>query len=101
MNKKKMMNIFRQTAYVRTGGSAEELRCAEYLVQLCKEMGKDATIESFPVQMANMQEATLTVDGKTIPCKGYLCAGNAQVEAGRYILGTQGGLLSIQSNGKF
>ena len=86
MNKKKMMNIFRQTAYVRTGGSAEELRCAEYLVQLCKEMGKDATIESFPVQMANMQEATLTVDGKTIPCKGYLCAGNAQVEAPLYYL---------------
>ena len=86
MNKKKLMNIFRQTAYVRTGGSAEELRCAEYLMQQCKELGLEARIEGFPVQMANMQEATLTVDGKAITCKGYLCAGNAEVEAPLYYL---------------
>ena len=86
MNKKKMMGIFRQTAYVRTGGSAEELRCAEYLVQQCAELGLEAKIESFPVQMANLEEATLTVDGKAIACKGYLCAGNAEVEAPLYYL---------------
>ena len=86
MNKKKMLNIFRQTAYVRTGGSAEELRCAEYLVQQCRELGLEARIEGFPVQMANLQEATLTVDGKAITCKGYLCAGNAEVEAPLYYL---------------
>ena len=37
MNKKKIMNIFRQTAYVRTGGSPEELKCAEYLKEQCQE----------------------------------------------------------------
>ena len=86
MNRKKLMNIFRQTAYVRMGGTAEELRCAEYLKEQCAELGLEARIEGFPVQMSNIQEATLTVDGKTITCKGYSCAGTAEVEAPLYYL---------------
>ena len=31
MNPKQIMEIFQDTAYVRMGGSPEELRCAEYL----------------------------------------------------------------------
>ena len=86
MNKKKLMSIFRQTAYVRMGGTAEELRCAEYLQQQCAELGMEARIEAFPVQMSTIQEATLTVDGKAITCKGYSCAGTAEVEAPLYYL---------------
>lgn len=86
MNKKKLANIFRQTAYVRMGGTAEELRCAEYLKQLCAELGLEAKIEGFPVQMSNIEEATLVVDGKNITCKGYSCAGSAEVEAPLYYL---------------
>ena len=86
MNKKKLATIFRQTAYVRMGGTAEELRCAEYLQQLCQEMGMEAKIEGFPVQMSNIEEATLMVDGKNITCKGYSCAGTAEVEAPLYYL---------------
>ena len=86
MNKKKLASIFRQTAYVRMGGTAEELRCAEYLKQQCAELGLEARIEGFPVQISNIQEATLTVDGKTITCKGYSCAGTAEVEAPLYYL---------------
>ena len=86
MNKKKLATIFRQTAYVRMGGTAEELRCAEYLQQLCQEMGMEAKIEGFPVQMSNIEEATLIVDGKNITCKGYSCAGTAEVEAPLYYL---------------
>ena len=86
MNRKKLANIFRQTAYVRMGGTAEELRCAEYLKEQCAELGLEARIEGFPVQMSNIQEATLTVDGKTITCKGYSCAGTAEVEAPLYYL---------------
>ena len=86
MNRKKLMNIFRQTAYVRMGGTAEELRCAEYLKEQCAELGLEARIEGFPAQMSNIQEATLTVDGKTITCKGYSCAGTAEVEAPLYYL---------------
>ena len=86
MNRKKLANIFRQTAYVRMGGTAEELRCAEYLKEQCAELGLEARIEGFPVQMSNIQEATLTVDGKAITCKGYSCAGTAEVEAPLYYL---------------
>ena len=78
--------VLADTAYVHTGGSAEELKCAEYLQQVCKDMGFDAILEPFSVDMAAMKSATLTVDGKEIPCKGYFCAGSGTVEAPIYYL---------------
>ncbi len=86
MNINHIMQIFKDTAYVRMGGSAEELRCAEYLQEQCAQMGLEARIEAFPVDMANIQEAQLLIDGKSVPCKGYLNAGNAEVEAPFYYL---------------
>ena len=86
MTPKSIMKIFRETAYVRMGGSAEELQTAQYLAQKCQEMGVTATIEPFQVDMATMEKATLTVDGKEIPCKGYLNAGSGEVEAPIYYL---------------
>jgi hypothetical protein len=68
------------------GGSPEELRTAEYIQAKCAEMGFAATIEGFEVDMADMQEATLTVDGATITCKGYRGAGCADIEAPLYYL---------------
>ena len=81
-----IMKIFEETAYVRMGGSAEELRCAEYLKAQVASLGLEATIEPFQVQMANIEEATLIVDGKQIPCKGYRNAGSHEVEAPLYYL---------------
>jgi len=78
--------IFADTAYVRTGGSADELRAAEYLKSTCEELGLDAHLESFEVDMATIKTAVLTVDGREIPCKGYLCAGSGEVEAPIYYL---------------
>ena len=86
MNANQIMKIFEDTAYVRMGGSAEELRCAEYLKEQCAQMGLQARIEPFAVQMAAIQEATLIVDGESTTCKGYLNAGNAEVEAPFYYL---------------
>ena len=86
MKAKNIMKIFRETAYVRMGGSAEEKQTAQYIVDRCAELGLNAKIEEFPVDMATMEKAVLTVDGKEIPCKGYLNAGNAQVEAPIYYL---------------
>ena len=80
------MKIFADTAYVRMGGSAEELRAAQYLQQACADMGMKATLEPFQVDMSTIHEAELLVDGEKIPCKGYLCAGNAEVEAPLYYL---------------
>jgi len=86
MDANKIMQIFADTAYVRMGGSDEELRSAEYIRELCAEMGLTATLESFEVDMANMKKAVFYADGKQIPCKGYLCAGSGEVEAPLYYL---------------
>ena len=86
MNIQKINQIFADTAYVRMGGSAEELKCAEYLAGLCAEFGGKAEIQSFPVGMAKIKEARLFADGVEIPCKGYLIAGNAEIEAPFYYL---------------
>ena len=86
MDVKNIETILRETAYTRTGGSPEELRCALYLQEQCKKLGFDAVLEPFTVAMSNMKTATLTVNGKRIPCKGYLCAGSGTVEAPLYYL---------------
>ena len=80
------MKIFTDTAYVRMGGSEAELRCAKYIQDVCVQMGMEATLEAFEVDMANIQKAVFVADGQEIPCKGYLCAGNAEVEAPLYYL---------------
>jgi len=86
MNVQKIDRILADTAYVRMGGSAEELRCAEYLKAICAELGREAVIEPFEVDMATIKEAKLFIDGSEITCKGYLCAGTAEVEADLYYL---------------
>mgnify|MGYP002514799446 CR=1 FL=1 len=86
MDSKEIMKIFEDTAYIRMGGSMEELRAAEYLQAKCAGLGLEATIENFDVDMATMYEAELIADGESIPCKGYLCAGNGEVEAPFYYL---------------
>lgn len=86
MKTEQIMKIFKDTAYVRMGGSSEELRAAEYLKCKCAELGVDATLEAFEVDMATIKKARLMVDGKEIPCKGYFCAGTGEVEAPLYYL---------------
>ena len=86
MDAQKIMKIFADTAYVRMGGSQEELRAAQYLKAQCGKIGLMAEIESFEVPMATIREAKLTVDGQEIVCKGYLNAGSAEVSAPLYYL---------------
>ena len=81
-----IQKIFNDTAYIRVGGSPEELKAAEYIRDICASFGAQATIEEFDVQMATMHTDTLTVDGVSIPCKGYLNAGSHEVEAPLYYL---------------
>lgn len=78
--------VFEDTAYVRMGGSPEELKTAEYLRQCCADMGLEASLESFSVDMAEHLEAEFLADGVRVPCKGYLCAGSGEVEAPFYYL---------------
>ena len=86
MDAKKIMNIFEETAYVRMGGSPEELKAAQYLKEQVAELGLEAEIRPFDVDMATIEEAVLLVDGQEITCKGYLCAGSHEVEAPFYYL---------------
>ena len=86
MDAKQIMQIFEDTAYVRMGGSPEELRTAEYIRDKVAQLGLTAQIEPFEVPMAKMHKAVLTVDGMEIPCKGYLCSGNAELEAPFYYM---------------
>ena len=86
MNQKKIKEIFRDTDYVRMGGSPEEKQVAAYLQSCCAAMGLSATLEEFEVDMATLHEATLTVDGRSIPCKGYYNAGEGDVEAPLFYL---------------
>ena len=86
MDAKQIMQIFADTAYVRTGGSPEELRTAGYLRDKVAQMGLTARIVPFEVPMARMEAAVFLADGQAVPCKGYLCAGSADVEAPFYYL---------------
>ena len=86
MDAKNIARIINETAYVRMGGTQEELRCAKYLQDQCRKLGFDAKLEPFTVDMATIEEATLEVDGISIPCKGYFNAGCAEIEAPLYYL---------------
>lgn len=86
MNAKQVMQILADTAYVRTGGSQQELDTANYLLGKLKELGLEGYLEAFDVDMANISQAKLTLDGKEYPCKGFKNAGSATVEAPLYYL---------------
>ncbi len=100
MDAKQIMKIFEDTAYVRTGGSMEELKAAEYLKEKCAELGFAAEIVPFDVDMATLQEAKLLIDDEQITCKGYFNAGNAELEAPFYYLRSTDKYTLSQCKGK-
>ena len=100
MDARQIMQIYADTAYVRMGGSAEEYKTAQYLQSKVKELGFDAQIVPFEVPMANMLEAVFCADGKEIPCKGYFCCGDAELEAPFYYLRNSDKLSLSQCKGK-
>ena len=96
MDNKQIMQIFSDVAYVRMGGSEAEKRAADYLCECCRNFGQNARLEEFEVDMATIRTATLEVDGRQIPCRGYLNAGSGQVEAPLcYLTGTDEYSLSL------
>jgi len=86
MNTIQMNQIFNDTAYTRVSGSAEELKCAKYLQDKCTEMGLEAYLEEFEVNMVDMERAELIIEGRMIPCKGYFSCGSGEVTAPLYYL---------------
>ena len=86
MDIQKVNRLFAETAYIRTGGSPEELKCAEYLKEECAKLGGEAYLESFEVDMATVKKAKLIIDGEEIPCTGYFLVGTHDVEGPFYYL---------------
>ncbi len=86
MNRKQVRQILKDTDYVHTSGSAEELKAARYLQEVCGKLGVTARLEAFPVEMAEVKSASLEVTGRdgrvwSIPCKGYKLCGSGKWEA--------------------
>ena len=100
MNAENIMKVFSATAYIRVGGRPEEKKVAEYLRQQVVEFGLEAALEPFDVPLGDIEEATLLVDGVSIPCKGYMCAGSSTVEAPFYYLRTSDAWSLRQCRGK-
>lgn len=100
MNAKQIMKLFEDTAYIRVGGSPEELRTARYIQARVEEMGMTAELLPFEVPAATIQKAVCQADGKEIPSKGYLCAGNGEVEAPLYYLRNRDTYSMSQCRGK-
>ncbi len=86
MKPNEIMDIFRDTAYIRMGGSPGELKTAQYIQSRVEKFGAAATLEPFPVDMAEMEEAIFSADGESVTCKGYLNCGSGEVEAPLYYL---------------
>ena len=86
MEYSKMKQFLAENAYIRTGGSPEEGRCAEAIRSACAGLGLEARLEEFPVDLATIRRAELWCDGETVPCTGYACAGSGEVEAPVYYL---------------
>lgn len=86
MKSKMIEKIFRDTAYVRMGGSAEERRAADYIKEVCAGFGCEAYLEEFEVDMADVKRAELYIDGKEIECRGYMNCGSGEVEGEIYYL---------------
>lgn len=86
MNAEKIMQILANTAYIRVGGREAEKKCAGYIRERVAQFGLEAHEEPFEVPLGDIEEASFTADGVSILCKGYMCAGNAELEAPFYYL---------------
>lgn len=81
MNQRQIRQLLKEMDHPRVSGTAEELAAAERLRAACEELGARAWLESFPVELANVSAASLTADGREVPCKGYKLCGSGTVEA--------------------
>ena len=100
MNANQIMKIFEETAYVCMGGTPEERKAAEYLREQCAKLGLEAQIVPFQVNMSTIRTAKLFADGVEVPCKGYFCSGNADLEAPFYYLRSNDAFSLSQCSGK-
>lgn len=86
MDGRSIRKILSDTAYVKQAGTEGEKRCAEYIKDLCSQMGLAAKTEEFPLDLFQTHTERLTVDNEEFACRGYWGAQGGCVCAKLYYL---------------
>ena len=76
---KRAMDLLEKIGFTRVAGSPEELKAAEILKAECEAIGVPAEIESFEIEDADIETATLEIlepYRQEYPVTGYKCAKN-------------------------
>ena len=76
---KRAMELLEKIGFTRVAGSQEELQAAEILKAECESIGVPAVIESFQIDDADIETATLEIlepYRQEYPVTGYKCAKN-------------------------
>ncbi len=76
---KRAMELLEKIGFTRTAGSPEELKAAEILKAECEAIGVPAELESFEIEDADIETATLEIlepYRQDYPVTGYKCAKN-------------------------
>lgn len=86
MTEQELKQIFIDTDYVHSSGTAAEFKVAEYLMAKSEAVGACAHIEEFAVPMGDIEVAELYADGQLVPCKGLSCCGSGKIEGELYYM---------------
>ena len=81
MQLRTIRKILKDTDFVHFSATAEETQVARYLQEMAEKLGAQTHLEAFPVPVSEMHGASLTVDGREIPCEGYRLCGSGEIEA--------------------
>ncbi len=106
MNQTAIRKILNDTDYIHTSGTPEEMKAANYLKAACEKAGIRAYLEAFPVEMATIHKASLTVftddtdKGKEVPSKGFFLCGSGTVKAPLYYMPAQDPASIAKAKGK-
>lgn len=76
---KRAMELLERLGFTRVAGSPEELQAAEILKAQCEAIGVPAQLESFEIEDADIETATLEIlepFQQSYPVTGYKCAKN-------------------------
>ena len=73
-------HLLEKISFERLGGSKEELKAAEILMEEIKKEGVEPHLEEFEVDHSNIKIAELIIDGKQIPCTGVKMSGSTLEE---------------------
>lgn len=73
-------SLLEKISFERLGGSKEELKAAEILMEEIKKEGVEPHLEEFEVDYSEIKVAKLFVDDKEIPCTGIKMSGSTLEE---------------------